>query len=175
MIAPYKGKAPQVDPSAFVAENATVIGQVSVGAESSIWFGAVVRGDIHWIRLGSRTNIQDGCILHVTQELYPLDIGSEVTVGHGAVVRGSHIGNDVSIGMNSTIMSHSRIGDHCLVGANTFVPYHEKYPERSLITGLPGKVVRRLEGDMLRANQIAVDIYMDLIPRYRSGTIWISA
>lgn len=98
-------------------------------------------------------------------------IGDYVTVGHSAVVRGARIGNHVSIGMNATVMSYSEIGDNSIVGANTFVAYHKKFPQKSLLVGVPARVLKTLEGEELNANQVAIDIYMDLVEKYRSGKI----
>jgi carbonic anhydrase/acetyltransferase-like protein (isoleucine patch superfamily) len=130
----------------------------------------VIRGDEGSVTIGENTNIQDNVVVHSDAGAIVV-IGDSVTVGHSAVVRGARIGDHVSIGMNATIMSYAELGDYSVVGANTFVGYHKKFPEKSLITGVPGKLIRQLEGDMLNTSQIAVDIYMDLVKQYTSGRI----
>jgi len=161
---------PRIHPSVFVAEGARICGDVEIGRGASVWFNAVIRGDEGKVTIGENTNIQDNAVIHSDLGA-PVEIGRNVTVGHGAVVRSARIGDHVSIGMNATIMSGSEIGDYSVVGANALVPYRKKFPERSLITGLPARRIRGIEGDMLRANQVAVDIYLDLAEQYRSGRI----
>jgi carbonic anhydrase/acetyltransferase-like protein (isoleucine patch superfamily) len=162
--------APRIDPSVFIAEGARIYGDVVIKKGASVWFNAVIRGDEGSVTIGENTNIQDNVVVHSDAGAIAV-IGGNVTVGHGAVVRGARIGNHVSVGMNATIMSYADIGDYSVVGANTFVPYHKKFPEKSLVTGVPGRLVRMLEGDMLNASQIAVDIYLDLVKQYTSGKI----
>jgi carbonic anhydrase/acetyltransferase-like protein (isoleucine patch superfamily) len=161
---------PKIHPSVFIADGARIYGDVVIKKGASVWFNAVIRGDEGSVTIGENTNIQDNVVVHSDAGAV-VDIGHNVTVGHGAVVRGAHIGNHVSIGMNSTIMSYSEIGDYCVVGANTFVAYHKKFPEKSLITGVPARLIRRLEGEMLNASQVAVEIYLDLVKQYTSGKI----
>jgi carbonic anhydrase/acetyltransferase-like protein (isoleucine patch superfamily) len=122
------------------------------------------------VTIGENTNIQDNVVVHSDAGAIVV-IGDNVTVGHSAVVRGARIGNHVSIGMNATVMSYAEIGDYAVVGANTFVAYHKKFPEKSLIAGVPARLMRSLEGDMLNASQLAVDIYLDLVKQYTSGRI----
>jgi carbonic anhydrase/acetyltransferase-like protein (isoleucine patch superfamily) len=116
----HHGVAPRIDPTAWIADDAAVIGEVGVGAESSVWFHAVLRGDINAIRVGARTNIQDGCVLHVTGEA-PVDIGDEVTVGHMAMVHGCAIGNRTLIGMQAVVLDGARVGSGCVVAAGAVV------------------------------------------------------
>lgn len=161
---------PKIHPSVFIAGGARIYGDVEIKKGASVWFNAVIRGDEGKVIIGENTNIQDNAVIHSDLGAV-VEIGDNVTIGHGAVIRSCRIGNHVSIGMNATIMSHSEIGDHCVVGANALVPYRKKFPERSLITGLPARAVRRVEGDLIKANEIAVDIYLDLIKQYKSGKI----
>jgi carbonic anhydrase/acetyltransferase-like protein (isoleucine patch superfamily) len=162
--------APRIHPSVFIAEGARIYGDVEMKKGASVWFNAVIRGDEGSVTIGENTNIQDNVVVHSDAGAIVV-IGDNVTVGHAAVVRGARIGNHVSIGMNATIMSYAEIGDYSVVGANTFVAYHKKFPEKSLIAGVPGRLMRSLEGDMLNASQIAVDIYLDLVKQYTSGRI----
>ena len=142
----YQEKHPQVDESAFIAPTAALIGDVSVGANSSIWFHAVVRGDINYIRIGKDSNIQDGCLLHVTFEL-PVVIEDEVTIGHGAIVHGCHIESNCLIAMGAVILDGVRIGTGSLVGAGAVISPNTIIPPNSLVLGVPGKVVRTLSED----------------------------
>lgn len=135
--------APDIAPDAFVASNAIVIGDVAVGSLASVWFNVVARGDMAPIRIGARSNVQDGTILHVDDDC-PLTIGEGVTIGHMCVVHGCTIGRGSLIGMGSVIMNNAVIGEDCLVGAGTLITEGREYPPRSLILGRPGKVVRPL-------------------------------
>lgn len=127
----------------WVAENATVAGNVEIGENASVWFNSVVRGDNDLIRIGAGSNIQDGCVLHVDPG-YPMEIGENVTVGHMVLLHGCTIGKGALIGMGSLIMNGARIGDQCLIGANTLIPEGKVIPPRTLVFGTPFKVVRNL-------------------------------
>jgi len=161
---------PDIHESAFIAEGARIYGDVVVAAGASVWFNAVLRGDEGRIEIGKDTNVQDNVVIHSDMDA-GVTIDERVTVGHGAVVRGCRIGANVMIGMNATLMSHVEIGEHSIVGANAFVPYHKSFPPRSLIVGAPAKAVRELTGDELGFNQVAIDIYKDLVRRYQAGEI----
>lgn len=143
MLKPYQGKVPEVHPTAFVEESAQVIGDVSIGEDASIWHNAVLRGDVNAIRIGARTNIQDGCVLHGTSSLSVV-IDHDVTVGHNAVLHGCSICSNCLIGMGAIILDHAEIGENCIVGAGTVVKEGEKVPPNSLILGVPGQIKRRL-------------------------------
>jgi carbonic anhydrase/acetyltransferase-like protein (isoleucine patch superfamily) len=144
MIHTLPGRAPELRGSAhFIAPNATVIGSVILEDDASIWFNAVLRADNEPIRIGARSNIQDGSILH-TDPGAPLEIGSDVTVGHLAMLHGCTIGEGSLIGIKSVILNHARIGRNCLIGANTLIPEGKEIPERSLVMGSPGRVLRSL-------------------------------
>lgn len=155
MIAPFLDVHPQFDESVFIAENATVIGDVTIGREASIWFGAVLRGDVHWIHVGARTNVQDGAIVHVTNATAPTWIGDDVTIGHGAIVHGCTLRGRALVGMGAVLLDHCDIGEDCLIGARALVTGRTKIPPRSLVIGSPARVVRTLtdeEVEMVRAN-----------------------
>lgn len=149
MILPYRGKWPDIHETAFVAPSSDLIGDVKIGAESSVWFQCVIRGDVNWIRIGERTNIQDHSMLHVTRVKSPLTIGDEVTVGHRVTLHGCRIGNRVLIGMGAIILDDAEIGDECIIGAGALVTKKMKIPPRSLVLGAPGKVVRALTDEEL--------------------------
>lgn len=162
--------SPKIHPTVFIAEGARIFGDVEIKKGTSIWFNAVIRGDEGKVTIGENTNIQDNVVLH-SDDGVAVEIGDNVTIGHGAVVRGAVIENDASVGMNATIMSHAKIGRNSIVGANTFVAYHKTFPERSLIMGIPGRLVRSLTEDEDDLNQIPVNIYLGLVEKYRSGKI----
>ncbi|MBS1991838.1 MAG: gamma carbonic anhydrase family protein [Cyanobacteria bacterium SZAS LIN-3] len=134
-------KSPQVDASVFVAPTACLIGEVVVHQDASIWFHTVIRGDINSVVIGSGTNIQDGCLLHVTNT-HPLKVGERVTVGHGAILHGATIESDCLIGMGSIILDGALIGAHSVVAAGSIVAPGSQIPPGSLVMGVPGKVVR---------------------------------
>ncbi len=142
----HHGVHPSIHPSVFLAENASVIGDVTVGKDSSIWYGAVLRGDINAIRIGERTNIQDGSVLHVTHAC-GVDIGDDVTVGHQAMVHGCSIGNASLIGMSAVVLDNARVGSHALVAAGSVVREGFVVPDGCLVAGVPARVVRSLSGE----------------------------
>jgi carbonic anhydrase/acetyltransferase-like protein (isoleucine patch superfamily) len=150
MIRSYRGKAPVIDPTVYIADGAQVIGDVVIGPESSIWFNVVVRGDVNTIRIGARTNVQDLSMLHVTRRTAPLWVGDEVTVGHAAILHGCTVENRCLIGMGSVVMDGAVVGEESIVGAGALVPERMIIPPRSLVVGVPA-VVRR----PLRPEEIA--------------------
>lgn len=150
IVRPYAGKQPKIGARVFVAENVTLIGDVEIGEDASIWYGVVLRGDIHHIRIGARTNIQDNSVLHVEHETGPAIVGDEVTIGHSATVHGCSIGRGSLIGIGATVLSHAVIGEYALVGAGALVPEGMHVPPRSLVLGVPGRVKRALDPEELQ-------------------------
>ena len=144
MLRQYKGTAPRVHASAYVDPSAQVIGDVEIGEEASIWMNAVVRGDVHWIRIDARSNVQDGTVVHVMNGTHPTTIGADVTIGHGAVVHGCTIGDRVLIGMGAILLNGATIGEDSIVAAGTLVTEETRIPPRSLVMGSPGRVKREL-------------------------------
>lgn len=144
---PHHGVWPKVDPSVFVAESADIIGDVEIGAESSVWFQVVIRGDVNTIRIGARTNIQDHSMLHVTRRVSPLKIGDDVTVGHRATLHGCTIGDRVLVGMGAIVLDDAVIGDDCVIGAGALVTKGTVVPNGSLVIGMPAKVSRPLKSE----------------------------
>src|SRR5438128_79893 len=142
IVRTYEGKEPRLGARVFIAENAAVIGQVEIGDDSSIWYGTVVRGDIHYIRIGARTNIQDNSVLHVEVDTGPTVVGDEVTIGHSATVHGCTIGNGALIGIGALVLSHSVVGEQALIGAGAVVTEGMEVPPRTLVLGVPGRVKR---------------------------------
>src|SRR3954471_9839357 len=132
MILPHHGVWPAIHETAFVAPSADVIGEVEIGAHSSVWFQVVIRGDVNWIKVGTRTNIQDHSMLHVTRRKSPLKIGDEVTVGHRVTLHGCTVGNRVLLGMGAILLDDCEIGDDCIIGAGALVTKGTKIPSGSL-------------------------------------------
>lgn len=147
MILPYRGKWPKIHETAFVAPSADIIGDIEMGDHSSVWFQCVLRADVHWIRIGSNTNIQDQSVLHVTRSKSPLYIGNEVTIGHRVTLHGCQIGNRILVGMGSIILDDAVIGDECLIGAGSLITQKTRIPPRSLVLGAPAKVIRPLNDE----------------------------
>ena len=145
MIKLFEGKQPQLGRNVYVSENAMVIGDVILGDEVNIWFGAVLRGDMHYIKIGTRTNIQDNSVVHVTTRVSPTNIGSGVTVGHSAIIHGCTIEDDCLIGMGAILMDDAIIGAGSLIGAGALIPPNMKIPQNSLVVGSPGKVIRQIK------------------------------
>jgi carbonic anhydrase/acetyltransferase-like protein (isoleucine patch superfamily) len=143
-IRPHRGKWPQIAASAYIDPAAVIIGDVVIGEHSSVWPRCVIRGDVHFIRIGSRTNIQDGCVLHVMKDEYPLVLGDEVTVGHSVTLHGCTIESKVLIGMGCIILNGAVIGSGSIVAAGTLITERTCIPPGSLVMGSPGKVKRQL-------------------------------
>jgi gamma-carbonic anhydrase len=163
----YLERQPTVAETAFVAPSATLVGAVSVGEHSSIWYQAVVRADIHSIQIGNRTNIQDGSILHVADQ-YPLLIGNEVTCGHRAIVHACSISDRVLIGMGAIILDGAEIGPDCIVGAQALVTKGSKISAGSLVIGSPAKVLRALTDDEIASIASLADKYVKVAAYHRS-------
>ncbi len=144
MLRPYRGVTPKVHETAYVDGSAQVIGDVEIGAESSVWMNVVIRGDVHHIRIGARTNVQDGTVVHVMRHTHPTTIGSDVTIGHAAVVHGCTIGDRVLIGMGAILLNGADVGGDSIVAAGTLLTEGTRIPPRSLVMGSPGKVRREL-------------------------------
>lgn len=166
MLIPFGGIAPKCHDSVFVAEGAMVIGNVEIGEESSVWFHTVIRGDIHHIRIGRRTNVQDHCTLHVTRN-DPLAVGNDVTIGHGAVVHGCTVEDLCLIGIGTAVLDGAVVGRGSVIGAGTVVPPGTTVPPHSLVLGVPGKVVRDLGPDSVDGNRLVASNYVELARVYR--------
>ncbi|NIQ00804.1 MAG: gamma carbonic anhydrase family protein [Nitrospinaceae bacterium] len=166
MILPYKEKDPQIDDSALVVDSAQVIGDVVIGEESSVWFNAVVRGDVNYIRIGKRTNIQDGCVLHVARKTHPLIVGDEVTVGHNVTLHACTIGDRCLIGMGAIVMDAVEVGDNSIIGAGALVTQNTKVPPGSLVVGSPARVKRELTEEEKRSIRESANHYVGDIESY---------
>ena len=166
----YEGKEPTLGEDVFVAETATIIGDVVIGAQSSIWFGAVLRGDEDEIRIGARTNIQDNCVLHATRAVHSLHIGDEVTIGHGVIAHGCTIERGALIGMGSRILDGARVGELALVGAGALVGEGMDVPPRTLVVGVPGRVKRDLRPEEIAHLEQSWKNYMMYAETYLAAT-----
>ena len=144
MIRPFRGKHPQIHPSAYIEESAQIIGDVVIGEESSVWFNAVVRGDVFYIRIGNRTNVQDGTVIHVQNDSHATILEDEVTVGHNVTLHGCYVERGCLIGMGEILMDDVRVGEKSLVAAGSLLSPGTKIPPRSLVMGAPAKVKRSL-------------------------------
>lgn len=170
MIQSINGADPAKDRTAYVHSAAVVIGDVTLKKESSVWPGAVVRGDLSHIEIGERTNIQDGCLLHTTH--LPLIIGNDVTVGHGAILHSCDIGAGTLIGMGAIVLDAAKIGENCIIGAGTLIPPGKVIPPRSVVMGNPFKITRNVTNEDLANNAEGVAHYVQQIKNYiKTGII----
>ncbi len=170
MIRTFQGIKPTIPPSCFIEETGVVIGDVVMGENCSVWFHAVIRGDVHYIRIGDRTNIQDLCMLHVTHDTHPLIIGSEVTIGHSVVLHGCTIKDRVLVGMGAIIMDGAVIGEDSVVGAGALVTEGMIVQPKSLILGSPAGVKRPVTDQELAWIKESADNYVKYAGQYMSGT-----
>ena len=160
MLRPYRGLLPRVHPTAFIDESAQVIGDVEIGEESSVWMCVVVRGDVNRIRIGRRSNVQDGTVVHVMNKTHPTMIGDNVTIGHAAVVHGCTIDDRCLIGMGAILLNGAHVGTESIVAAGTLLVEGMTVPPRSLVIGSPGKVKRILTPTEVAEIQMYADRYV---------------
>ena len=161
------GESPALDATAWVADSAQVMGRVELAAESSVWFGAVIRGDTETIRIGRGSNIQDASVLHADIG-YPLTVGENVTVGHQVMLHGCTIGDDSLIGIGAVVLNGAKIGRHCLVGAGALVTEGKEFPDGSMILGSPAKAVRQLTPEQIEGLRRSAQHYRENASRYRA-------
>jgi carbonic anhydrase/acetyltransferase-like protein (isoleucine patch superfamily) len=159
---------PRIHPDAWIAPGAVVVGDVEIGADSSVWYASVLRGDVHGIRVGSRSNLQDGCVLHVTRDRFACVIGDEVTVGHRAVVHGCRVGDGALIGIGAIVLDGAEVGDEALIGAGSVVTPGTRIPERWLAVGTPARPVRELGAGEIQEQRARTLAYVDTARRHRS-------
>ena len=163
-IRPYRGKRPQIAATAYIDPAAVIIGDVVIGEDSSVWPCTVIRGDVHHIRIGARTNIQDGCVLHVMRDEHPLVLGDDVTIGHSVTLHGCTIESRCLIGMGAILLNGVTVGAGSIVAAGALVLEGTKIPPGSLVVGHPGKVKRALTG----IDQAAIDSYAKRYVEYKN-------
>lgn len=169
MIRPFRGLSPRIDPTAFVEASAQVIGDVVLGARSSVWFGCVVRGDVHSIHIGEETNVQDLSVLHVRGGSSPLRLGDRVTVGHAAALHGCTIGDGCLVGIGAIVMDDAQVGPDCLIAAGSLVTPAMRIPARSLVMGSPAKVKRPVnDAELLLLRRTAAN-YVEYARAYREA------
>jgi len=166
MLYPFSGKRPMVEDSVFIADGVRLIGDVTVGAEASIWYNAVLRGDLAPIHIGARSNIQDGTVGHVNAG-QPLWVGEEVSVGHSAIIHGCTIGRGTLIGMGAIVLNGAEIGEYALIGAGSLVTENKKIPPYTLSMGSPAKVVRELRPEDLERMRRTTESYVIQGREYR--------
>lgn len=157
---------PEIHPSAFITDSATVIGNVQLKANASIWFGVTLRGDNELISVGENSNIQEASVLH-TDKGYPLTVGDNVTVGHQAMLHGCAIGDGSLIGIQAVVLNGAKIGRNCLVGAGALVTEGKEFPDNSLIIGSPAKAIRQLTDEQLAGLRQSAQMYVDRARNYR--------
>ncbi len=166
MIYDLEKNVPEISANSWVAPNAIIIGKVKLEKNSSIWFNAVLRGDIEKIVIGENSNIQDGSVLH-TDPGCPLTVGKGVTVGHMVMLHGCEISDDTLIGIGSTILNKAKIGKNCIIGANTLVTENKVIPDNSLVLGSPGKVIRKVTDDEIKVICENAKHYVENSKRYK--------
>jgi carbonic anhydrase/acetyltransferase-like protein (isoleucine patch superfamily) len=169
LLKAYGGKAPRVDADAWVADDATVTGDVTLGPGASLWFGVVVRGDVNHVRIGARTNVQDLSVIHVTGGTHPTVLGEDVTVGHRVVLHGCTVHDRCLIGIGSVVLDGAEIGPEAIVGAGALVPPGMKVPPRTLVMGMPAKVKRPLTDEEVEGLRASAARYVEYSGRYRRG------
>jgi carbonic anhydrase/acetyltransferase-like protein (isoleucine patch superfamily) len=166
MILPFDGLAPVIPDESYISPTADVIGDVNLGERVSVWFHAVLRGDLAPISIGDGTNIQDGCILHVDRG-QGVSVGHDVTVGHNAVLHACTVGDRTLIGMGAIVLSGAHIGSECIIGAGALIPQHKEIPDGTLVLGSPGKVVRVLTAEERAGFSTRAAHYWEYACRYR--------
>jgi carbonic anhydrase/acetyltransferase-like protein (isoleucine patch superfamily) len=169
MIAPLGDRVPRIDPTAYVVDSAIVVGDVVIGAESSLWFHAVVRGDVERVRIGTRTNVQDNATVHVSRDRWPTLVGDGVTVGHAAVLHGCTVADYCLVGIGAIVLDGVAIGSECLVGAGAVVTPRTEIPPRSLVLGSPARRVRELSGEEVARLHASAASYVEHVRRYRAA------
>ena len=168
MIKSFQNLYPKIHESAYVTEDATVIGDVEIGAESSVWFGSILRGDVNYIRIGERSNIQDGTIIHVSSKTHPTVLEDEVTLGHRVTLHGCHIETGCLIGIGSIILDGSRVGRNSLVAAGSLLTPNTQIPPHVLVMGSPARVKRELSADEVKDLERFWRNYVSLSRLYRN-------
>jgi carbonic anhydrase/acetyltransferase-like protein (isoleucine patch superfamily) len=166
-IITYKGITPTIDPSVFIADGVHIIGDVEIGKDSSVWYNTVIRGDVNFIRIGGRTNIQDNTVVHVTNKKFPTNIGSNVTIGHSAVIHACTINDYSLIGMGAIVLDDAKVGPFALVAAGAVVTMGMVIPEGVLAAGVPAKIIRPLTDDERKFLIQSAQNYIDYVATYR--------
>lgn len=149
IIKPVKGKTPQIPEDCYIAENATIVGDVTMGAQCSVWFNAVIRGDVHYIKMGNKVNVQDGAVIHATYQTSPTTIGNNVSIGHNAIVHGCTIHDNVLVGMGSIIMDDCVVESNSIIAAGAVVTKNTRVEAGSIYAGIPAKKVKDISEELI--------------------------
>lgn len=165
-VVPYLEHSPEISDDAFIAPDSWITGKVIIGSRSSVFFGAVIRGDIQFVRIGNESNIQDNSVIHTSRGLQDCVIGNRVTVGHAAILHGCTIHDFCIIGMGTTILDGAEIGENCIIGANSLITMNTKIPAGHLALGSPAKAVRKLTDSELQEIQASADSYIKVASNY---------
>jgi carbonic anhydrase/acetyltransferase-like protein (isoleucine patch superfamily) len=168
-IRPYEGSWPRIDPTAWIAPGATVVGDVAIGPGASVWYGCVLRGDVHRIRIGARTNVQDLSLLHVTRDRFPTEVGDEVTIGHRAVVHGCRVEGGALVGIGAVVLDGAVVGEEAWVGAGAVVTPGTRVAPRTLVLGAPARVARTLRAEELREQRARTLGYVETAQRHAAA------
>lgn len=166
MIRSFAGKSPVIPASCYVDDSAQLLGDVTLGEQASVWMNAVLRGDVHSIRVGARSNVQDNAVLHGQRGLWPVIVGEAVTIGHGAIVHGCVLEDDVLIGMGAIILNGARVGAGSIIAAGAVIPEQAQIPPRSLVAGVPGRIRRPLDDKDLDLIRMYAQNYLDYTTIY---------
>lgn len=170
LVLPFENRMPVIEAGAWVAPGAVVVGDVTLGTDTSVWYSCVLRGDVNAIRIGCRSNVQDGAVLHVTRDRFDTIVGDEVTIGHRAVVHGCRVGDGALIGIGAIVLDGAVIGEGALVGAGAVVTPGSTVPPRTLVVGTPARVVRTLEDDEIALQRERALQYVELA-REHAGSV----
>ncbi|MCX7546767.1 gamma carbonic anhydrase family protein [Xanthomarina sp. F1114] len=149
IIKSVNGKSPQIPESCYIAENATIVGDVSMGDDCSVWFSAVIRGDVHYIKMGNKVNVQDGAVIHATYQKHPTNIGNNVSIGHNAIVHGCTLQDNVLIGMGSIVMDNCVVESNSIIAAGAVVTQNTRVEAGSIYAGVPAKKVKDISKELL--------------------------
>lgn len=169
MILPYQNIYPVIKKNVFICDGAKIIGDVVLEDDVNVWFNTVIRGDVNYIRVGARTNVQDNTMLHVTYKKYPLEIGEDVTIGHNAVVHGCKIYDRILIGMGAILLDRCIVNSDSLIAAGTIVREGFEVPSGVLVAGVPGKIIRELTEEEILKLKHGADNYLYYVSEYRKG------
>ncbi|MFZ5891223.1 MAG: gamma carbonic anhydrase family protein [Myxococcota bacterium] len=170
VIRGYSGRTPRLGARVYLAETAVVVGDVELADDVNVWFGAVLRGDVGYIRIGARTNIQDLSMLHMSQDISNTEIGEDCTVGHNVIIHGAKIGNGALIGMGAILLDNVVVGDEALIGAGALVRSGFEVPPRRLVLGNPARVVRELDPEELVQGRVLAARYVELARAHAAST-----
>jgi carbonic anhydrase/acetyltransferase-like protein (isoleucine patch superfamily) len=167
MIVEFNGKRPKIDQTAFIADNAMIIGNVDIGPRANIWFHSIIRGDTNFIRIGSNCNIQDACVLHVVKDRYPVILEDDIVLGHRVVVHGCRIGRGSLIGIGAIVLDGAEIGEESIIGAGSVVSPKSIIPPRTLAMGTPARVVRSIDDTDISKIKGITEEYLELMETYK--------